>query len=391
MDHEEEACPKIPIELQLTKLQHRMETKMEGMRSKHNEEVSEMKALITKQNEEIADLKQSLESISSRAEPVCKTLACPDRDVLHFMPKLPVGSIPGVKYYPNQRKAEICGSCDEEVHARTWLFRVEYQKLVLALRARNVGLPKNLHEQKLEDFVAEVNLKYHSSYAFILKNGDGRQDVLRIFSSLPSQVDDIARLAQSKFGSMAKDYVQLSNSRRVSLKLGDITKEDVDVIVSASNRKLGIDGRGVASALNKASNGELKKLAEQYLSSHGPIETSGVAITGSGGGSLKCKHVFHLAGPSSSSMSDSTVSSVLQKGIANVLAEAERIGAKSVAIPAVGAGSLVLKNEVIASSLLRAIKEFEFSSETHVTDIRVMVYTSAVYSTFLRAFSGSDV
>ncbi len=388
--HEEETCIKRPIEVQLARLQYLVNKDMEEMRSRHETEVGELKELIAKQAKEIAELRQSI-APSSKKDSNTVTMRRLKPDILEFMPRLHCGSVPGVSYYPSQAEVEISGCCHEEVEARAWLFKTEYQKIFRTFRARNITLPANINQLKLDDCLTQLNTKYSSvMYAFILKSKGSGQDVVMIYSiGNQHQLDKIAQAIQSQFGSMTTNYIQLSDKRRVTLKWGDISEEDVDVIVSSTTRKLAIDGRSVASALNRASNGELKKQTEEYLSRHGPVEAGGVAIT-KGGGSLKCKHVFHLVRSRTSNFPDSSVSSVLEKSISKVLTEAEKVKAKSVAIPAVGAGSYLLKNDAVASCLLRVVKEFKYSTDTCVTDIRIVVYNSAAYPAFLKAFGISD-
>ena len=388
-NHEEESCSKRPIELQLARLHYHMDRKLEEMKMEHEKEMSQLKETIAEQKKEIADLKELIQSARPKSESVSMILPSYRLDVLHIMPKLPTGNIPGVLYYPSKGKVEIYASCDEELTARCSLFRVEYQKMLFALRSRNMSIPEKYDERKLQDFMIELNIKYVSSYVFMKETGG--KPVLKILSIVASQVDEIAKLVEAKIGSMKINYIQLSGNRRITLKMGDIVKEDVDIIVSGTNKRLAMDIHGVARALNKASNGELKNLTEEYVSAHGPLESGDIAVTSSGGGTLKCKHVFHFAGATSThSFSDSTITSILEKGLTKVLSEVERLEAKSIAIPAVGAGSYLLKNEVIASSVLSTLKNFKFSSDSFAVDIRVVVFNSTVYPSFVKAFDNAS-
>ena len=383
-EHEEDTCTKRPIELQLAGFQRHVKRQLENMKNEYEKEISELKEMVTEQRQEIADLKSSMTPNSAHPEEESTTLASLRPDVLQIMPKLPVGNIPGVMYYPVQCMVEVHGSCNAEMQARSWLFRVEYQKILFSVRSKVVNIPEHHQEEKLQDLIAELNTKYASSYVFV-EEKNGRK-MLKVLSVLPSQVEEIARLIESRVGNIKLNYIQLSEKRRIMLKRGDIAKEEADVIVSATNRKLAVDNRGVASALNRASNGELKKHTERYLSYNGPLEAGDVIVT-AGGGNLKCKHVFHFAGPTSSfTFTKSNVSAIIQKGISKILTEAEKVNAKSVAIPAVGAGSYLLKNEIIASSILRTVKEFEFTTEEDVTDISIIVFNNTVYPAFVKAF-----
>ena len=384
-EHEEEACLKRPIEVQLSRLQFQVTEALKQMKEQYKKEIITLKETISKQKEELAALKSLVEDSRPKVEGVCLTHASLNSDVLRIMPKLSAGNIPGVVYHAREGRVEVNGCCDDEVNARSCQFRVEYQKTLLAVRSKMVILPVSYHEQKLQDLLLELNIKYSSSYLFLDEKGGKK--AIKILSILPSRVEELFHLLESRMSSLKIKCIQLSEKRTITLRLGDIAKEDTDVIVSTANRKLNLDTHGVSRALNRASNGELAELTEKHIKDHGHLETGDVAVT-KGGGNLKCKYVFHLAGPTSSfTFSDASASSILQKGISRVLTEAERHNVSSIAIPAVGAGSYLLKNELIASSILRTVKEYQFTSEASVTDIRIVVYSNTVYPAFVKAFN----
>ena len=383
-EHEEEMCSKRPLDFQLSRLQSRMERTLTELQKKHDLEISALKTIVEEQRDEISKLKTIVHNSKSKAEAVCMTYAYLKPSSLQIMPKLPGGNIPGVMYHAEHGRVEIYGSCDAELRARCFLFQIEYQKILLAVRTKKIELPPSYPQRELDDMLIELNQKYASSYIFIEEKC--QKPAIRIFSVLPSQVEEIAKFLQLKLKLLHVRTVHLSGNRKVTLKMCDITKEEVDIIVNAANTMLNHQTRGVAGALNKATNGELQRLSDKYISDYGRLQIGGVAVT-KGCGNLKCKFVLHLAGPKAShTFSDGDASGILRKGIRNVLSEAEKLGAVSIAIPAIGAGSYLLKNDMVASSIMSAIKEYSYTSETAVNDIRVIVYNDNVYSVFIKVF-----
>ena len=84
-------------------------------------------------------------------------------------------------------------------------------------------------------------------------------------------------------------------SRRVTIKLGDIVEEEVDVIVNAANNHL-LHGAGVAVAIDKASYGLVQQESSKFIQHAGTLQTGEVVKT-KAGGKLRCKTVIHAVGP----------------------------------------------------------------------------------------------
>jgi len=76
----------------------------------------------------------------------------------------------------------------------------------------------------------------------------------------------------------------------ISLKKGDITKEETDAIVNAANQKLS-GGGGVDGAIHKAGGPEIMTECRKT----GGCPTGGAVITT--GGMLKARYVIHTVGP----------------------------------------------------------------------------------------------
>jgi len=115
---------------------------------------------------------------------------------------------------------------------------------------------------------------------------------------------------------------------RILLLEGDITLQEVDAIVNAANSGL-IPGSGVAGAIAERGG---PTIAEE-CAARGPIAVGEAAVTGAG--NLEARFVIHAAGmPPGGQASETSVREALR----SALGEADRIGCRTIACPAIGAG-----------------------------------------------------
>ncbi len=125
---------------------------------------------------------------------------------------------------------------------------------------------------------------------------------------------------------------------------GDITKLRVDAIVNPAN-SLMIMGGGVAGAIRRAGGEEIETEARRFA----PVPV-GRAVT-TGAGRLPAKYVIHAP-----TMERPAMRIPLENAVAATraaLEEAVRIGAKSVALPAMGAGVGGLRVRDVAREMAR--------------------------------------
>ncbi|GMO24051.1 MAG: ADP-ribose-binding protein [Termitinemataceae bacterium] len=123
---------------------------------------------------------------------------------------------------------------------------------------------------------------------------------------------------------------------KMELILGDITAQDVDVIVNAANSSL-LGGGGVDGAIHKAAGRTL--LDECIAIPCGPF---GRCLTGeaviTGAGNLPCKKVIHTVGPIYRNCAECGEREQLSACYKNSLLLADKNGFKSIAFPNISCG-----------------------------------------------------
>ncbi|MEW6060017.1 MAG: O-acetyl-ADP-ribose deacetylase [Actinomycetota bacterium] len=159
---------------------------------------------------------------------------------------------------------------------------------------------------------------------------------------------------------------------------GDITEQEVDAIVNATNSSL-MGGAGVSAAIHQRGGPtileECKKLRETDCPDGLPTGRA-VATTA---GALPAKWVIHTAGPAYSSTEDR--SELLASCHSESLKVADEIGAKTVAFPAISTGVYGYPLELAAPVAIRAVRE----AETQVEEVRFVLFGLAAYEAFERA------
>jgi len=120
---------------------------------------------------------------------------------------------------------------------------------------------------------------------------------------------------------------------RITVVQGDITRQDVDVIVNAANARLA-HGGGVAAAIAQAGGPAVDAESRAWVAEHGPVSRGGAAVTTAG--NMAAGHVVHVVGPVY--RGDPDDGPHLTEAVAAALDASARLGATSVAIPAISAG-----------------------------------------------------
>src|SRR5438034_10295732 len=123
---------------------------------------------------------------------------------------------------------------------------------------------------------------------------------------------------------------------RVVVKVGDITKENVDAVVNAANSTL-MGGGGVDGAIHRAGGPEIKKECEEIRRTQYPdgLPTGQAVITTAG--KMPAKHVIHTVGPVYGSGGKGKAE-LLAACYRNSLQVAVNNNLKTIAFPAISTG-----------------------------------------------------
>jgi O-acetyl-ADP-ribose deacetylase (regulator of RNase III) len=167
---------------------------------------------------------------------------------------------------------------------------------------------------------------------------------------------------------------------RIDLVLGDITRQQVDVVVNAANSGL-LGGGGVDGAIHAAAGAELDIAcaalrAGEY--SHGLPAGQAVATTG---GDLAAEWVVHTVGPVFAENEDR--SDVLASCYRESLKLADQLGARSVAFPAISCGVFRWPLSLAARVAVDAV----LATPTEVEEIRFVLFTPTAYEAFEAALA----
>ena len=162
--------------------------------------------------------------------------------------------------------------------------------------------------------------------------------------------------------------------------VGDITHERLDAIVNAANTSL-LDGAGVAGAIHQAAGPSLLAECRQLRQTTLPQGLAvGDAVT-TGAGELPARWVIHTVGPNA--LAGETDPALLASCFSSCLREAVRVGARSIAFPAVSAGIYAWAGEDVARiavATVRGADELE-----HLDLVRFVLFDEVVHRAFVDA------
>lgn len=168
--------------------------------------------------------------------------------------------------------------------------------------------------------------------------------------------------------------------RRVVVKVGDITREEVDAIVNAANSSL-LGGGGVDGAIHRAGGAEIRKQCEEIRRTHYPdgLPTGEAVVTTAG--KMAARYVIHTVGPVYSAGKDKAALLAACYRNSLALAAAERL--RSIAFPAISTGIYGYPLDEAAAVSSRAVEEF-LAAETSIEEVRLVFFSAGDAEVFLR-------
>ena len=165
--------------------------------------------------------------------------------------------------------------------------------------------------------------------------------------------------------------VKIGNGK-VEIVCGDITLQDVDVIVNAANNNFWMGG-GVAGAIKKAGG----RIIEEEAIEKGPIDVGEVVVTQSG--KLSCKKVIHAA---VMGQDLKTNEELIKKATINTLKKAEEMKMNSLAFPAFGTGVGGFNLYKCSEIMLNITIDFLLKSKS-LKLVRFVLFSEKAYDIFL--------
>ncbi len=171
---------------------------------------------------------------------------------------------------------------------------------------------------------------------------------------------------------------------RVVVKVGDITKEDVDAIVNAANSTL-MGGGGVDGAIHRAGGTEILKECKGIRRTQYPqgLPTGEAVITSAG--KMAARYVIHTVGPVFGGGGKEKADQ-LAACYRNSLALAGKKGLKTVAFPAISTGVYGYPLDQAAQVCSKAVQDF-LASEATVQEVRLVFFGQQDVDTFLASQS----
>ena len=165
---------------------------------------------------------------------------------------------------------------------------------------------------------------------------------------------------------------------RITLKLGDITREQADAIVNAANSSL-LGGGGVDGAIHRRGGPAILAECREWRKSRyadGLPAGQAVATTA---GDLDARWVIHTVGPVYSARDDR--SAVLASCYAQSLRVAGELGARTVAFPAVSAGIYGWPADSAAEIALTTVRQ----TPSQLEEARFVLFTEDMLAVFSAA------
>lgn len=164
---------------------------------------------------------------------------------------------------------------------------------------------------------------------------------------------------------------------KISVVIGDITKQEVDAIVNAANNTL-LGGGGVDGAIHRAAGPELLEECRKI----GGCETGKAVITK--GYNLPAEYVIHTVGPVWRGGSHGEAE-LLASCYKESLKLAVERGIRTIAFPSISTGAYGYPVELAAPIAVNTVAEFvDSASSSSIEEVRFVCFDEKTYEIYRR-------
>lgn len=167
----------------------------------------------------------------------------------------------------------------------------------------------------------------------------------------------------------------------IRLVLGDITEQDVEVIVNAANSGL-MGGGGVDGAIHRAGGPAIKQECERIIQWLGSLPAGGAVHTGAG--EMPSRWVIHTVGPVWQGGGHSEAD-ILAEAYRNSLTLALELEAVSLAFPSISTGVYGYPVAEAARVALDAVRQFIDEDPGSLEEILFVLHDAETFKAYEEA------
>ncbi|MDQ1326957.1 MAG: O-acetyl-ADP-ribose deacetylase [Candidatus Poribacteria bacterium] len=167
------------------------------------------------------------------------------------------------------------------------------------------------------------------------------------------------------------------NKTKLSLTVGDITKQKTDAIVNAANSSL-MGGGGVDGAIHRAGGPKILEECMKIREKQGGCDTGEAVITT--GGDLPAKYVIHTVGPIWGG-GNRKEPELLANCYKNSLKLAVENGIKTISFPSISTGAYGYPIDQAGEAALKAIIDF-LKKDDSVNEVIFVLFNDSTYKRY---------
>jgi O-acetyl-ADP-ribose deacetylase (regulator of RNase III) len=177
------------------------------------------------------------------------------------------------------------------------------------------------------------------------------------------------------------DVIESFLDDRVTILVGDISRQKVDVLVNAANSTL-MGGGGVDGAIHSAGGPKILEECKEIRRTRFPNGLPAGEAVITTGGNLAARYVIHTVGPIKG-RSGARDAELLAACYRNSLALAVEHSVKTIAIPSISTGAYGYPREEAASVASEAISDF-LTGDRLLAEVRLVFYAPGDANVFLK-------